>query len=188
LFNEPTGPEVNGYDALTRFYSTASGIYVLLSAYEQDLPRLDKVEGLEGIALEPEEGRAAFLSQAFQGFPAEEWVERLHAADIGVAICNNIDALRAENTRLADGTPGTHNGSYSFSYYPDHPSGHEVTQLDPYAVRTAVSKINALLPTEKFGNSTRIILEELGYGQEAIKKLLISGDISDSWSKEYLPS
>jgi hypothetical protein len=31
-------------------------------------------------------------------------------------------------------------------------------------------------------------LEELGYGQEAIKKLLLSGDISDSWSEEYLPS
>jgi crotonobetainyl-CoA:carnitine CoA-transferase CaiB-like acyl-CoA transferase len=188
LFNEPTGPDVNGYDALTRFYSTASGIYVLLNAYERDLLRLDKVEGLEGIAQVPEEGRAAFLSQAFQEVPADEWVERLHAADIGVAICNNIDALRAENTRLTDGTPGTHNGSYSFSYYPNHPSGHEVTQLDPYAVRTAVSPINALQPTEKFGSSTRAILEELGYGHEAIKKLLLSGDISDSWSEEYLPS
>ena len=133
-------------------------------------------------------GRAAFLSQAFQGFSADEWVERLHAADIGVAICNNIDALRAENTRLADGSPGTQNGSYSFSYYPNHPSGHEVTQLDPYAVRTAVGPVNALQPTEKFGSSTRDILEELGYGQEAIKKLLLSGDISDSWSEEYLPS
>jgi crotonobetainyl-CoA:carnitine CoA-transferase CaiB-like acyl-CoA transferase len=188
LFNEPTGPEVNGYDALTRFYSTASGIYVLLNAHERDLLRLDKVVGLEGIAEVPEEGRAAFLSQAFQGISADEWVERLHAADIGVAICNNIDALRAENTRLVDGTPGTQNGSYSFSYYPDHPSGHEVTQLDPYAVRTTVSPVNALQPTEKFGSSTREILEELGYGQEAIKKLLLSGDISDSWSKEYLPS
>jgi crotonobetainyl-CoA:carnitine CoA-transferase CaiB-like acyl-CoA transferase len=188
LFNEPTGPDVNGYDALTRFYSTASGIYVLLSAYERDLPRLDKVEGLEGIAEVPEEGRAAFLSQAFQWFSADEWVERLQAADIGVAICNNIDALRAEHTRPADGTPGTQNGSYSFSYYPEHPSGHEVTQLDPYAVRTAVCPINALQPTEKFGNSTRSILQELGYGQEAIEKLILSGDISESWSKEYLPS
>lgn len=149
---------------------------------------MDKVEGLEGIAEVPEEGRAAFLSQAFQAVSADEWFERLIAADIGVALCNNIDALRAENTQLADGTPGTQNGSYSFSYYPDHPSGHEVTQLDPYAVRTAVGPVNALQPTEKFGNSTQAILEELGYGQEAIKKLLLSGDISDSWSKEYLPS
>lgn len=188
LFNEPSGPEVNGYDALTRFYSTASGIYVLLSAYERDLQRLDQVEGLEGIAQLPEEGRAAFLSQAFQMVPADDWVERLHRADIGVAICNNIDALRAENTRLADGTPGTDRGSYSFSHYPDHPSGHEITQLDPYAVRSKVGQIDALRPTEKFGTSTRVILEELGYGKEAITKLLESGEVSESWSKEYLPS
>jgi hypothetical protein len=40
----------------------------------------------------------------------------------------------------------------------------------------------------KFGSSTRSILEELGYGQEAIQKIILSGDISESWSKEYLPS
>jgi hypothetical protein len=45
-----------------------------------------------------------------------------------------------------------------------------------------------LQPTEKFGHSTRSILHELGYGQEAIEKLIHSGDISESWSKEYLPS
>ncbi|MEJ8473830.1 CoA transferase [Roseibium algae] len=188
LFNEPSGPEVSGYDPLSRFYSTASGVYVLLSAYEQDLPRFESVEGMEGVSEITKEERAAFLSNAFQSASAADWVERLRAADIGVAICDNIDALRADNTRLADGLNGTENGSYSFSHYPDHPSGHEITQLDPYAVRTVVGEVTAVSPSEKFGTSTRVILEELGYGKEAIQSIIKSGDVSESWSKEYLPS
>lgn len=188
LFDEPSGPDVNGYDELLRFYWTASGVYILLSSYESDLPRFRNVEGLEDLPDIPVEERAAYLSNAFQGQPATEWVDRLRAADLGVAICDNIDALRAENSRLADGQPGTENGSYSFSIYPDHPSGHEVTQLDPYAVRPTRAKVYALTPPEKFGTSTRSILRELGYAEQAIETMLKSGHLSESWSREYLPS
>ncbi|KEP67945.1 carnitine dehydratase [Thioclava dalianensis] len=188
LFDEPSGPEVNGYDSLSRFYSTASGIYILLSAYEADLPRFRNVEGMEDLPDVPEEDRAAFLAGAFQSLPANEWVDRLRAADIGCAICHNIEALRAENVREADGTPGTDRGSYSFSLYEDHPSGHSVTQLDPYAVRPTRGRVFALSPTEKFGTSTREILSELGYSESAVERMLKSGQVSESWSKEYLPS
>jgi crotonobetainyl-CoA:carnitine CoA-transferase CaiB-like acyl-CoA transferase len=188
LFDEPSGPEVNGSDDLNRFYSTASGVYVLLSAYESDLPRFRDVEGLEDLPEVPAEDRAVYLATAFQTLPATEWVTRLRAADIAVAICDNIDALRAENTHLADDTPGTENGSYSFSHYPDHPSGHEVIQLDPYAVRTVRSKVVAVAPSEKFGTSTRAILTELGYADQAIEAMIKSGDLSASWSDEYIPS
>ncbi|KAF0676706.1 CoA transferase [Profundibacterium mesophilum] len=188
LFDEPSGPEVNGYDALSRFYSTASGVYILLSAYETDLPRFREVEDLSVLPDLPDEERAAYLAGAFQRHPATEWIARLRAADIGCAICNNIDALRSENLREPDGTPGTGRGSYSFSQYSDHPSGHEVIQLDPYAVRPARAKVYALSPTEKFGTSTRAILIDLGYSDAAIDRMLKSGQLSESWSVEYLPS
>ncbi len=188
LFDEPSGPEVNGYDSLSRFYSTASGIYILLCAYERDLPRFRNVEDLSDLPDLPADDRAAYLAGAFQMHPASEWITRLRAADIGCAICNNIDALRSENTREPDGTPGTDRGSYSFSHYSDHPSGHEVIQLDPYAVRPTRGKVYALSPTEKFGASTRAILTDLGYSEAAIEKMLKSGQLSESWSTEYLPS
>ncbi|SFR18634.1 CoA transferase [Poseidonocella sedimentorum] len=188
LFDEPSGPEVNGYDDLSRFYSTASGVYILLSAYETDLPRFRDVEDLSDLPDLPVEDRAAYLATAFQMHPATEWIDRLRAADIGCAICHNIDALRSENLRDPDGTPGTDRGSYSFSQYTDHPSGHEVIQLDPYAVRPTRGKVFALSPTEKFGNSTRDILRELGYSDAAITTMLKSGQLSESWSAEYLPS
>jgi len=188
LFDEPSGPESNGYDALTRFYSTASGVYVLLSADEADLPRFASVEGLSDLPDVPEEDRATYLATAFQDQPATEWMARLRAADIACAICENLEALRAENSRPADGTAGTTLGSYAFSTFADHPSGHTITQLDPYAVRTAATPVIAPTPTEKFGTSTRAILRDLGYGDSAIEKMLASGQISESWSAEYLPS
>lgn len=187
LFDEPSGPEVSGYDALTRFYSTASR-HILLSAYEGDLPLFRNVEGLEELPDLPEEDRAAFLATAFQTQTAADWVDRLQAADIGAVICENLDALRAKNLRVADGDPGTSNGSYSFSLYPDHPSGHEVIQLDPYAVRTSRGRVIGVTPAEKFGTSTRTILKELGYADTAIAAMLKTGDLRESWSEEYLPS
>ncbi|MCL4144337.1 UNVERIFIED_CONTAM: hypothetical protein GTU68_021450 [Idotea baltica] len=188
LFDEPSGPEMNGHDDLSRFYSTASGVYILISAYEADVPRFRNVEGLEDLPDIPVDERASYLASAFQSQPANEWVDRLKNADLGVAICDNIDALRAANSRIYDGTSGTDNGSYSFSIFPDHPSGHEVTQLDPYAVRTKVGKVIALDPPEKFGASTRCIFKEHGYSDQAIDMMLKSGGLNDSWSAEYLPS
>lgn len=75
-----------------------------------------------------------------------------------MAVCEDIGAICSGNARPADGTPGTDRGSFSFSGYCEHQSGHVVVQLDPYAVRPAVS---ALSPAEKFGASTRKILRSL---------------------------
>ncbi|WP_194094967.1 CoA transferase [Marivivens aquimaris] len=188
LFDEPSGREANGTGPLERFYYTASDRFILLSAYEADLPKLNTVEGLEGIIDVPEDERAAFLASAFMLARAEDWAERLVAADIGATVCENIEALRTYNSRPADGTPGTHNGSYSFSVYENHPSGHVITQLDPFAIRPQHGSIYALEPTEKFGASTRAILQELGYSAEQIDEMIASGAVSESWSREYLPS
>ena len=188
LYDEPSGREVSGYDALTRFYYTASGEHILLSAYETDIPRLEQVEGLEGFSKLPAEEWAMTLSSAFLGASGSDWVERLQAADIGAVVCENIDSLRVNYSRQADDKPGIDRGSYSFSIYEDHPSGHKVTQLDPYAIRPSRSTVFALSRPEKFGHSTRQILAELGYSDSDIDALISSGDLSESWSKEYLPT
>jgi len=187
LFDEPTGREVVGYDPLARFYYTSSDRFVLLSAYEADIPRIEQVEGLAGISQVPLQERAAFLAQAFMQADAIDWVERLQAADVGAAVCENIESIRAYNTRPADGTPGTDQGSYAFSEYTDHPSGHAVTQLDPFAIRPTRGKIYALAPAEKYGSSTRSVLADLGKSEDEIKTLIESGVVSESWSKQYLP-
>jgi crotonobetainyl-CoA:carnitine CoA-transferase CaiB-like acyl-CoA transferase len=187
LFDEPAGREAVGFDELSRFYYTSSDRFVLLSAYEPDVPRFDNVPGLEGFSQVPKEGRAAFLAQAFMNARAVDWVERLQAADIGAAICENIETIRAYNSRPFDGKPGTDQGSYAFSVFDDHPSGHAVTQLDPFAVRPQRGKVYALGPAQKYGASTRAVLQEIGYDADAITAMLASGAFSESWSRDYLP-
>ncbi|SHF62532.1 dimethylsulfoniopropionate cleavage enzyme DddD [Modicisalibacter ilicicola DSM 19980] len=188
LFDEPAGRECNGFDDLARFYYTSSGSYVLLSAYESDVERIDKVAGLEGFAEVVKEGRAAFLANAFIGAEAGDWVNRLQKCGVAAAVCENLDTIRAYHSRPADGTPGTDRGSYSFSVYEDHPSGHVVTQLDPYAIRPVRGKIYALEPAQQYGASTREVLCELGYDEAAIDAMIESGAVSERWSREYLPS
>ncbi len=187
LFDEPAGQEVNGYDALTRFYYTSSDRFILLSAYEHDVHRFEQVEGLEGFSEVPEEERNVFLAKAFMEARASDWVERLQAADIGAAICENIETLRAYNARPADNTPGTDRGSYSFSIYEDHPSGHTITQLDPYAVRPTRGKVSALSSAEKYGASTRTVLKDMGYSADEIDVMIENGAVSESWGEVYLP-
>ena len=188
LFDEPSGRYVNGYDALSRFYYTASGEYLLLSTYEKDIGRLDAIEAFAGLSALPVEEREAFLAGVFANDTSAAWLEVLRANDIGAAVCDNIDALRAAYVRTPDGTPGIDRGSYSFSVYEDHPSGHTVTQLDPFAVRPSRAAVNMMDPAEKYGSSTRSVLKELGYTETEIDVMLQNGSISETWSKEYLPS
>jgi crotonobetainyl-CoA:carnitine CoA-transferase CaiB-like acyl-CoA transferase len=187
-FDEPAGRSTRGFDALTRIYNTGCGRCLLLSASETDMTRLARVDGLEGFGDVPKTKRAEFLVQAFASAPAEIWLSRLLRADIGAAICENIEVIRASASRPADNTPGTGRGSYSFSVHSDHPSGHVVTQLDPYAIRSVRSKVYALRPAEKYGASTRPVLRALGYLEAQIDAMLAAGAISDSWSREYLPT
>ena len=187
-FDEPSGRDARGLDALTRVYEAACGRSLLLGASEHDLSRLERVEGLRGITDASAEVRTALLETVFKSAPAETWLSRLIAADVGAAICDNIEAIRSESTRTADGTVGTARGSYSFSTYPDHPSGHVVTQLDPYAVRPTNGIVYAMAPAEKYGASTRSVLLTIGYTNKEVDAMIVAGAVNESWSAEYLPS
>ncbi|HWT98531.1 MAG TPA: CoA transferase, partial [Terriglobales bacterium] len=186
-FDEPSGPEARGYEALHRLYQAKDG-WIVLAASERDLPRFRSVAGLEQLSTAGPDQRAEMIESVLRTMPAATWVERFAAADIGAAICDNIDMIRARSSNAFDGTPGTDRGSYSFSTYADHPSGHRVTQLDPYGVRITDAKIYAPKPAEKYGTSTRRVLSSLGYREDQLDELRERKIISESWSREYLPS
>ena len=188
LFDEPSGRYVNGYDALTRFYYTASGDWLLLAANEGAVASLAAISEFDGFDAVPREERDAFLSKIFANDTTDHWINTLRAHDIAAAVCDNIDALRARYTHDADGTPGIDRGSYSFSVYADHPSGHVVTQLDSIGVRPTRGRVILSPPAEKYGASTRQVLHELGHDDQRIDEMIAAGAVSESWSKEYLPS
>ncbi|MEO6853858.1 MAG: CoA transferase [Rhodoferax sp.] len=184
-FDEPSGREVQGFSPLSRFFRTADH-WIYVDTCEKELGRLDGVEGLRGIggAVDP----AAFLAAALAAEAGAVWQTRLQAADVAAAIPDNIDKLRSRYSRAADQQPGTDKGSYAFSIFADHPSGHRVTQLDPIAIRPQHAPIRALAPAEKFGASTRKVLAQMGYSEAHIHTLLANNAVSEAWSGEYLPS
>lgn len=186
-FDEPSGPAARGYDALHRLYR-AEDRWIVIAASEKDLSRFGSIEGLEGMGDMTEPERIDALSAIITTAPANVWMERFQKADIGAAICENIEAIRAATARPADGTPGTERGSYSFSVYADHPSGHTVTHLDPYAVRPTHGEIYARRSAEKYGASTRGVMKALGLTDAAVDELIDGRTLSESWSGEYLPS
>ncbi|MGV8987142.1 MAG: CoA transferase [Cypionkella sp.] len=186
-FDEASGPEALGSDPLNHLYLTADG-WIMLAANEADLATLCEVTGLDGLMTAIVPHRRALLGAAFATASAEEWQARLHAANIGVAVCSSIEKIRAATSREADGKAIVSGDSYAFSTFPDHPSGHVVTQLDPCAVRPRVGLIRDLPPAEKYGTSTRAVLGALGYDATQVDALLQAGTVSESWSREYLPS
>ena len=55
-------------------------------------------------------------------------------------------------------------------------------------MRPLVGRITALPSAEKYGASTRQVLRSLGYADADIDTLAARGVVSESWSREYLPS
>ena len=183
-FNEPSGRQAMGNHELSHFYQTADD-WIFLDAELADLPVLENIQGLQGITSTAD--IQVFLTVAFQQASSSIWMERLLAADVAAAQPVSIEALREQYSRLADGTVGTELGSFAFSVYPHHPSGHQLTQIDHYAIRPTCARIDAVSPTEAHGHSTREILAAVDYSEKQIESMLQRGIAGVAWGKSYLP-
>lgn len=184
-FNEPSGRQALGYNALSHFYETQEG-WIYLDSNDSELGRLGQVEGLGGIVTT--DNLSDYLTEAFKRAPAVYWKSALDKVDVASAIPQAIEHLREQYSRVADGKAGTDLGSFAFSIYPEHPSGHQITQIDHYSIRPTESTIVAATPTESFGHSTREVLAEMGYDSESIESMIERGIAGTGWGKEFLPS
>ncbi|MDA9918934.1 CoA transferase [Porticoccaceae bacterium] len=184
-FSEPSGRQAMGNHELSHFYQTADD-WIFLDAESADLPALENIQGLQGITTTAD--IQVFLTVAFQQASSQKWMKRLLAADVAAAQPLSIETLREQYSRVADGTVGTERGSFAFSIYPDHPSGHQLTQIDHYAIRPTCARIDAVGPTEAHGQSTREILAAVGYTDVQIDAMLERGIAGLAWGKTYLPA
>lgn len=185
-FNEASGRGAMGNHALSQFYKTWND-WIFIDACESDLETMETtVPGLQGITVTGD--IHTFLTVAFQQASAQEWVQRFIKADIAAAQPRSIENLRHQYSRKADGKVGTELGSFAFSIYPDHPSGHCLTQIDHYSIRPKRASIRALTPAERHGHSTREILRSVAYSDPEIDAMIDCDVASLGWSREYLPS
>ncbi len=184
-FDEPSGREVLGNHELSHFYNTSDG-WLFLDSNTAELDKLSTVEGLQEI--QQADDIKAFLTEAFAKAPASYWAKVLRTANIAAAEPQAIEHLRELYSREADGTVGIDRGSFAFSTFPDHPSGHVITQIDQYSIRPTESSITAFRPAERFGHSTREVLADMGYSAEEIESMIERKIAGEGWGKEFLPS
>jgi crotonobetainyl-CoA:carnitine CoA-transferase CaiB-like acyl-CoA transferase len=184
-FNEPSGREVLGHNALSHFYETSEG-WIYIDSKESELTRLEQIEGFTGISSASNIGE--FLRNVMKTAPAAYWARKLQAADIAVAVPMSIEALRAQYSREADGTVGIDKGSFAFSIHRNHPSGHRLTQIDHLAIRPSEASIQTVSLPERWGHSTREVLAEAGYDATQVNSMIERNIASLGWAKEFLPS
>lgn len=184
-FDEASGREALGNDALSHFYQAEDG-WLFLDSNEAELDRLDAIEGLNGIAAAAD--KAEFLRATLACAPAAYWVDKLHQADIAAAEPLAIEHLRDQYSRPADGTVSLDSGSFAFSIYDNHPSGHRVTLIDHYSIRPKEAAIKALPSTEAFGASTREVLAQVDYSDAEIESMIERDIAGLGWGREFLPS
>ena len=180
-FDEPSGRDARGYSALYRLYQTSDG-WLFLAASESELTALGSATDCPDLAETSDGQRTAQLTESFLCEPTAVWIDRLRAADIGVARVRSLSELR--ETHIGNESAP---GSYCFDRFAEHPCGRAVTLVSPCAVRPGRSMIEPPYATEKYGASTRELLRELGYADDAVDSLLADGIVSESWSSDYLP-
>jgi crotonobetainyl-CoA:carnitine CoA-transferase CaiB-like acyl-CoA transferase len=184
-FNEPSGRGSLGYDAFSHFYQCLQG-WLYIDSTEQEIDKIAKVSGLKGI--EHCENVGEYLTQMFKCRSASVWEQSLQAVGIAAAQTQSIAQLRDKYSRISDGEVGIDSGSYAFSIDPQHPSGHCFTRVDHYAIRPVQGRIIAVAASEKFGHSSKEVLEEIGYTYDQIDNLIKENIVATGWSDEYLPS
>jgi hypothetical protein len=78
-------------------------------------------------------------------------------------------------------------GTYQFTRYDDHPSGHRIDLFSSCSIRPKYAGLVAPTPAEKYGIATRQILTELSYSDQEIRNMFEGSVVSESWSEQYLP-
>lgn len=184
-FDEPSGREALGNNDLSHFYQTQDG-WIFLDSNPSELAILETIPELATIR---ESAKLKdYLVQAFKNKSSAYWEKVLHEKDIAAAVPISIGTLRENYSRVADGRVGFDFGSYAFSIYPNHPSGHCLTAIDHYAIRSKEAHIKAVSPTERFGASTIEILNELGFNDAEIDSMIEKKIAGLGWGREFLPS
>jgi len=85
---------------------------------------------------------------------------------------------------IAESRPGS---TVTFRRTTSHASGRVVEHVLPTAIRANNAKPTGLGDAEKYGQSTRRLMKEIGFTSAECDQLLRSAVIPESWCDQYLP-
>ena len=115
------------------------------------------------------------LEHAFRQQNVAYWFEKLSKKDIGTHLVSNIDSMTFGHEFEVDADPVDRFAGDTIEVVlrEKHPSGRPVFNLAPSWVRIGeMRNYRILSPALRYGDSTRVILSELGYSCEEINTLI----------------
>ena len=162
VHDEPRGQDALGWSPLQRLYR-ASDRWLFLGASADLLPRLARVEGLEGIGGLEGGALAAALAGRIARRPATEWIAPLTAAGAGAQPVRGLRELMDDPWVRAHGLSLTR----------EHDGAGLVTTTGP-APRLSRTAPRPGAPASRPGADARVVLEARGLGGE-YERLIASG-------------
>jgi len=185
-FDEPSGRFIKGDGPFYRCYQASDG-WFFLATQEKSTEALQKVPELKGAGNVVIDELENFLSDQFIKREIKYWVDELIKLDIGAIKLGSLADLRqhysSKNEIDAHGAGGT----FQFTRFDGHPSGHRIDIASPCSVRPQYGSIVVTPPAQKYGKETKEILIELAYSDQEINDMLDTGVVSESWGEQYLP-
>jgi crotonobetainyl-CoA:carnitine CoA-transferase CaiB-like acyl-CoA transferase len=185
-FNEPSGRNIKGYGPFYRCYQAQDG-WFFLATKEESVERFESVAELKGSSQKTPDELEKFLSNQFANRETAYWIEALTKIDIGAVELGAMAKLRERYLSSDEIAPHASGGTYQFTRYDNHPSGHRIDIISPCSVRPKYSNLTVTPPAEKYGRETKEILVELEFSDEEISQMLDLGVVSESWGEQYLP-
>ncbi len=185
-FNEPSGRNIKGSDALYRCYPARDGWFFLALDKQHQTEDLASLTGIE-INLAKLEESEQRLETLFHSQSIAHWQQLLGTKDIGCQPLATMDQLRQTNLMTAAHADLKSEHSVAFIRHEDHPCGYAVDLIAPNSIRLQHAKVMLPSPMVKYGNDTRSILSTLNFSDQQIEEMLHEGVAATSWSKHYLP-
>jgi crotonobetainyl-CoA:carnitine CoA-transferase CaiB-like acyl-CoA transferase len=185
-FSEPSGRDVLGDGPFYRCYRASDG-WLFLAIPEARVEALGDTKGLEDVATLPPDVQAERLTKVIASRPGAAWQADM-AAIGGCAIAlGSLQELRTRYTRDF-ATEITASQTFQFVRDSSHSCKRTVTLVDWSGIRPHTLPVQHGTPAPKYGADTRSVLTELGYQSTEIEQLLRAEIVSESWSKDYMPT
>jgi crotonobetainyl-CoA:carnitine CoA-transferase CaiB-like acyl-CoA transferase len=180
-FDEPRGRETKGEGPFYRCYR-ASDRWFFLAGEAPALSRLAESPHFRKAFCNGTNDVAYRLQSIFSVQTASFWSDALSPFQLAVQPLELLANVREH--AIAEAHPGS---TVAFLRTSSHPCGRMVEHVLPVAIRPTNAKLVDLKAAEKYGQSTRRLLTEIGYSSAECDQMMSSRVVSESWCEEYFP-
>lgn len=186
-FNEPSGRGAMGSGPLYRCYQAADG-WMFFAAPGDQAHALQAIPGLADLATQPEGELVEVLAARFRQRSIRDWTAAMAGTSATAVALGSLQSTRDAALQLESaGNIDISQATFRAVRHNKHPMGRWCDLVAPNAVRPRQARISIPAAAPKYGSSTRLLLERLGYTSAQIDCMIEEGVAAEAWSEKYLP-